>query len=135
MVTLYFWMYGPQRERPRPMCANWVGAVDGNATDIQRHVALRSSAAALSSDSSRSQPSAAGGISISCRRSGRYSGVFAPNPDICRRDANSATTRERRRYMAPGGGRARCEAKLIPIAAVRGRGRMAPRGAPFLAML
>jgi predicted dithiol-disulfide oxidoreductase (DUF899 family) len=40
MVT-YFWMYGPQRERPCPMCTNWLGAVNGNAADIKRRVALK----------------------------------------------------------------------------------------------
>lgn len=34
-------MYGPQRERPCPMCTNWLGSVNGNAADIQQHVALK----------------------------------------------------------------------------------------------
>ena len=25
-LVVYFWMYGPQRERPCPMCTNWLGA-------------------------------------------------------------------------------------------------------------
>jgi predicted dithiol-disulfide oxidoreductase (DUF899 family) len=37
----YFWMYGPQRERPCPMCTNWLGAVNGNAADIKQRVALK----------------------------------------------------------------------------------------------
>lgn len=32
----YFWMYGPKRERPCPMCTNWLAAVNGNAADIKR---------------------------------------------------------------------------------------------------
>ena len=42
-VTLvtYFWMYGPQRERPCLMCTNWLGAVNGNAADIKQRVALK----------------------------------------------------------------------------------------------
>lgn len=34
-------MYGPQRERPCPMCTNWLGAVNGNAADIKQRVALK----------------------------------------------------------------------------------------------
>ncbi|HKP58740.1 MAG TPA: DUF899 family protein [Polyangiales bacterium] len=37
----YFWMFGPQRERPCPMCTNWLGAVNGNAMDIEQRVALK----------------------------------------------------------------------------------------------
>src|SRR5262245_38540234 len=40
-LVTYFWMYGPQRERPCPMCTNWLGAVDGNAADIKQRVALK----------------------------------------------------------------------------------------------
>jgi predicted dithiol-disulfide oxidoreductase (DUF899 family) len=40
-VVTYFWMYGPQRERPCPMCTNWLGAVNGNAADIKQRVALK----------------------------------------------------------------------------------------------
>lgn len=40
-LVSYFWMYGPQRERPCPMCANWLGAVAGNAADIGQRVALK----------------------------------------------------------------------------------------------
>ena len=40
-LVTYFWMYGPQRERPCPMCTNWLGSVDGNAPDIQQRVSLR----------------------------------------------------------------------------------------------
>jgi predicted dithiol-disulfide oxidoreductase (DUF899 family) len=39
-LVAYFWMYGPQRERPCPMCTNWLGAVNGNAADIKQRVAL-----------------------------------------------------------------------------------------------
>lgn len=40
-LVTYFWMYGPQRERPCPMCTNWLGAVNGNAADITQRVALK----------------------------------------------------------------------------------------------
>ena len=40
-LVTYFWMYGPQRARPCPMCTNWLGAVNGNAADIRQRVALR----------------------------------------------------------------------------------------------
>jgi predicted dithiol-disulfide oxidoreductase (DUF899 family) len=40
-LVTYFWMYGPQRERPCPMCTNWLGAVSGNAADIKQRVALK----------------------------------------------------------------------------------------------
>lgn len=37
----YFWMFGPERERPCPMCTNWLGAVNGNAADVAQRAALR----------------------------------------------------------------------------------------------
>ncbi|WP_439567795.1 DUF899 family protein [Sphingopyxis sp.] len=40
-LVSYFWMYGPERERPCPMCTNWLGAVNGNAADIKQRVALK----------------------------------------------------------------------------------------------
>ena len=40
-LVTYFWMYGPQRERPCPMCTNWLGAVNCNAADIKQRVALK----------------------------------------------------------------------------------------------
>jgi predicted dithiol-disulfide oxidoreductase (DUF899 family) len=40
-LVTYFWMYGPQRERPCPMCTNWLGAVNGNAADIRQRVSLK----------------------------------------------------------------------------------------------
>ena len=40
-LVTYFWMFGPQRERPGPMCTNWLGAVNGNATDIKQRVAFK----------------------------------------------------------------------------------------------
>ena len=40
-LVTYFWMYGPQRERPCPMCTNWLGAVNGNANDIAQCVSLK----------------------------------------------------------------------------------------------
>lgn len=40
-LVSYFWMYGPQRERPCPMCTNWLGALAGNAADIKQRVGLK----------------------------------------------------------------------------------------------
>ena len=40
-LVTYFWMYGPERERPCPMCTNWLGGVNGNAADIKQNVALK----------------------------------------------------------------------------------------------
>lgn len=40
-LVTYFWMYGPQRERPCPMCTNWLGAVNGNGADIAQRVSLK----------------------------------------------------------------------------------------------
>ena len=39
-LVSYFWMFGPQRERPCPMCTNRLGAVNRNAADIKQRVAL-----------------------------------------------------------------------------------------------
>jgi predicted dithiol-disulfide oxidoreductase (DUF899 family) len=39
-LVTYFWMYGPQRERPCPMCTNLLGGLDGNARDIEQNAAL-----------------------------------------------------------------------------------------------
>ena len=39
-LVIYFWMYGPQRERPCPMCTNLLGPLDANAVDIEQRVAL-----------------------------------------------------------------------------------------------
>src|SRR5262245_2134105 len=33
-LVSYYWMFGPQRERPCPMCTNFLGGVNGNAMDI-----------------------------------------------------------------------------------------------------
>jgi len=40
-LVSYFWMYGPQRQRPCPMCTNLLGALEGNAADIKQRVALK----------------------------------------------------------------------------------------------
>jgi predicted dithiol-disulfide oxidoreductase (DUF899 family) len=39
-LVLYFWMFGPERARPCPMCTNLLGPVDANARDIEQKVAL-----------------------------------------------------------------------------------------------
>lgn len=36
----YFWMFGPQRERPCPMCTSFVGSLDIPAPDIEQRIAL-----------------------------------------------------------------------------------------------
>jgi predicted dithiol-disulfide oxidoreductase (DUF899 family) len=36
----YFWMYGPQRERPCPMCTSFVGSLDIPAPDIEQRIAM-----------------------------------------------------------------------------------------------
>ncbi|WP_027062376.1 DUF899 family protein [Mesorhizobium loti] len=41
ILVTYFWMFGPQRARPCPMCTNWLGAVNGNAADIKQRVSLK----------------------------------------------------------------------------------------------
>ena len=40
-LVTYFWMYGPQRERPCPMCTNLLGPLDANAADIKQRTALK----------------------------------------------------------------------------------------------
>jgi predicted dithiol-disulfide oxidoreductase (DUF899 family) len=39
-LITYFWMYGPQRERPCPMCTSLLGSLDIPARDLTRRVAL-----------------------------------------------------------------------------------------------
>lgn len=39
-LFLYFWMYGPQRERPCPMCTSFVGSLDIPAVDIEQRIAV-----------------------------------------------------------------------------------------------
>ena len=39
-LVTYFWMYGPQRARPCPMCTNLLGPLDANARDIEQQAAL-----------------------------------------------------------------------------------------------
>lgn len=36
----YFWMFGPQRERPCPMCTSFVGSFDIPAPDIEQRLAI-----------------------------------------------------------------------------------------------
>ena len=40
-LVTYFWMYGPARARPCPMCTNLLGPLDGNAADIKQRAALK----------------------------------------------------------------------------------------------
>ncbi|MFS2007655.1 DUF899 family protein [Duganella sp. CT11-25] len=39
-LVTYFWMYGPQRERPCPMCTAFLGALDVPSRDITQRVAM-----------------------------------------------------------------------------------------------
>lgn len=39
-LVIYHWMYGPERERPCPMCTNLIGPLAANAADIRQRVAL-----------------------------------------------------------------------------------------------
>jgi predicted dithiol-disulfide oxidoreductase (DUF899 family) len=39
-LVTYFWMYGPQRARPCPMCTAFLGSLDIPARDITQKVAL-----------------------------------------------------------------------------------------------
>lgn len=39
-LVTYFWMYGPQRSRPCPMCTAFLGSLDTPARDITQKVAL-----------------------------------------------------------------------------------------------
>ena len=40
-LAVYSFMFGPQRERPCPMCTNLLGAWEGNAADIEQRMARR----------------------------------------------------------------------------------------------
>ena len=39
-LITYFWMYGPERERPCPMCTSFLGAIDIPAADLVQRVAF-----------------------------------------------------------------------------------------------
>ncbi|HET8934539.1 MAG TPA: DUF899 family protein [Polyangiales bacterium] len=39
-LVTYFWMYGPQRERPCPMCTSFLGSLDIPARDLVQRVSL-----------------------------------------------------------------------------------------------
>lgn len=39
-LVTYFWMYGPQRARPCPMCTAFLGALDTPARDLAQRVAV-----------------------------------------------------------------------------------------------
>jgi predicted dithiol-disulfide oxidoreductase (DUF899 family) len=39
-LVTYFWMYGPQRERPCPMCTAFLGALEVPSRDITQRVAF-----------------------------------------------------------------------------------------------
>ena len=39
-LAVYSFMYGPERERPCPMCTNLLGALEGNAADIGQRISL-----------------------------------------------------------------------------------------------
>jgi len=39
-LILYSYMFGPQRQRPCPMCTNLLGPLDANARDLEQKIAL-----------------------------------------------------------------------------------------------
>jgi predicted dithiol-disulfide oxidoreductase (DUF899 family) len=39
-LVIYSYMFGPQRDRPCPMCTSLLNAWDGEARDVEQHVAL-----------------------------------------------------------------------------------------------
>lgn len=39
-LVVYCWMFGPERERPCPMCTNLLGPLAANSADIEQKVAL-----------------------------------------------------------------------------------------------
>src|SRR6266436_3750973 len=39
-LAVYSYMFGPQRDRPCPMCTNLLGAWEGNAADIGQRISL-----------------------------------------------------------------------------------------------
>jgi predicted dithiol-disulfide oxidoreductase (DUF899 family) len=39
-LAIYSYMFGPQRERPCPMCTNLLGAWEGNAKDFDQRISL-----------------------------------------------------------------------------------------------
>jgi predicted dithiol-disulfide oxidoreductase (DUF899 family) len=39
-LVIYSYMFGPERERPCPMCTNTIGSWEGNAADIGQRVSL-----------------------------------------------------------------------------------------------
>ncbi|HXQ15934.1 MAG TPA: DUF899 family protein [Caulobacteraceae bacterium] len=39
-LAIFSYMFGPQRQRPCPMCTNMLDAWDGNAADISQHASL-----------------------------------------------------------------------------------------------
>jgi predicted dithiol-disulfide oxidoreductase (DUF899 family) len=39
-LVIYSYMFGPQRERPCPMCTNLLGAWEGNANDLAQQLSL-----------------------------------------------------------------------------------------------
>ena len=39
-LVTYFWMYGPERERPCPMCTSFLGSLDIPVRDISQRIAM-----------------------------------------------------------------------------------------------
>jgi len=39
-LAVYSFMFGPERKRPCPMCTNLLGALEGNAADVEQRIAL-----------------------------------------------------------------------------------------------
>jgi hypothetical protein len=62
-LVIYTFMFGPQRERPCPMCTSLLSAWDGEARDMEQRLRWRWWHVRRSSGWSRSRRSAAGAIS------------------------------------------------------------------------
>jgi predicted dithiol-disulfide oxidoreductase (DUF899 family) len=39
-LVTYFWMFGPQRERPCPMCTSFLGSIDIPSKDLSQRIAI-----------------------------------------------------------------------------------------------
>ena len=68
-LAVYSYMFGPQRERPCPMCTSLLSAWDGEAADVEQRIALAVVARSPIERLSRSSRSAAGATSGSIRTS------------------------------------------------------------------
>ncbi len=68
-LVTYFWMYGPERERPCPMCTTTLAALNGNARSIKQRVAFKIFGRSPVGRQYALRRNAAGATSTSCRPS------------------------------------------------------------------